>query len=84
MQEAGHIMAEKQLESTVAAAEDQKAWFAALRRDVFEKQKPYAIVQADMPLELFQVDGCAVGQQSMVGRNHIREAALAGLSGLPE
>ena len=47
-------MAEKQLESTVAAAEHQKAWFAELRRDVFEKQKPYAIVQADMPLELFQ------------------------------
>ena len=47
-------MSEKQLESTVAAAEYQKAWFAELRRDVFEKQKPYAIVQADMPLELFQ------------------------------
>jgi benzoyl-CoA reductase subunit B len=48
-------MAEKQLESTVAAAEYQKAWFTNLRRDVFENQKPYAIVQADMPLELFQV-----------------------------
>jgi hypothetical protein len=47
-------MAEKQLESTVAAAEYQKAWFAELRRDVFENQRPYAIVQADMPLELFQ------------------------------
>jgi benzoyl-CoA reductase/2-hydroxyglutaryl-CoA dehydratase subunit BcrC/BadD/HgdB len=47
-------MAEKQLESTIAAAEFQKAWFAELRRDVFENQKPYAIVQADMPLELFQ------------------------------
>ena len=47
-------MAEKQLESTVAAAEYQKAWFAELRRDVFENRKPYAIVQADMPLELFQ------------------------------
>jgi len=47
-------MAEKQLESTVAAAEYQKAWFAGLRRDVFENRKPYAIVQADMPLELFQ------------------------------
>ncbi len=44
-------MAEKQLESTVAAAEYQKAWFTNLRRDVFENQKPYAIVQADMPLE---------------------------------
>src|SRR5690242_5872798 len=47
-------MAEKQLECTVAASEHQKAWFAGLRRDVFENRKPYAIVQADMPLELFQ------------------------------
>src|SRR5579871_5404092 len=47
-------MADKQLECTVAAAAHQKAWFAELRRDVFENQKPYAIVQADMPLELFQ------------------------------
>ncbi len=46
-------MAEKQLECTVRAAAYQKAWFAQLRADVFEKQKPYAIVQADMPLELF-------------------------------
>ncbi|HUI78802.1 MAG TPA: 2-hydroxyacyl-CoA dehydratase family protein [Bryobacteraceae bacterium] len=46
-------MAEKQLESTVRAAQHQKSWFAQLREDVFEKQKPYAIVQADMPLELF-------------------------------
>jgi benzoyl-CoA reductase subunit B len=46
-------MAEKQLQSSVRAAEYQKAWFAQLRREVFEKQKPYAIVQADMPLELF-------------------------------
>jgi benzoyl-CoA reductase subunit B len=46
-------MAEKQLDCTVRAAAYQKAWFAQLRADVFEKQKPYAIVQADMPLELF-------------------------------
>jgi benzoyl-CoA reductase subunit B len=46
-------MAEKQLKSTALAAEHQKAWFAQLREDVFEKRKPYAIVQADMPLELF-------------------------------
>jgi len=37
------------------AADHQKAWFADLRRDVFEARKPYAIAQADMPLELFQV-----------------------------
>jgi benzoyl-CoA reductase subunit B len=53
-------MSEKQLDSTIAAAEYQKAWFAGLRRDVFENQKPYAIVQADMPLELFQVMGVPV------------------------
>ncbi|MGP0074523.1 MAG: 2-hydroxyacyl-CoA dehydratase [Bryobacteraceae bacterium] len=46
-------MAEKQLECTVRAAAHQKAWFAKLRADVFENKMPYAIVQADMPLELF-------------------------------
>jgi benzoyl-CoA reductase subunit B len=46
---------EKQLESTRAAAEHQKAWFAGLRRDVFEHRRPYAIAQADMPLELFSL-----------------------------
>ena len=48
-------MAERQLQCTTAAAEHQKAWFANLRGDVFERRKPYAIVQADMPLELFEV-----------------------------
>jgi benzoyl-CoA reductase subunit B len=48
------LVAEKQLQSTLRAAAHQKEWFAELRRDVFEKQQPYAIVQADMPLELFQ------------------------------
>ena len=48
-------MAERQLRCTTAAAEYQKAWFAELRREVFERRKHYAIVQADMPLELFQV-----------------------------
>jgi hypothetical protein len=46
---------EKQLQATRAAAEHQKAWFGELRRNVFEQRRPYAIVQADMPLELFQV-----------------------------
>ena len=49
-------MAERQLQCTTAAAEHQKAWFADLRREVFERRRPYAIVQADMPLELFQVE----------------------------
>jgi benzoyl-CoA reductase subunit B len=46
-------MPEKQLASTARAAAYQKAWFAELRRDVFERHLPYAITQADMPLELF-------------------------------
>jgi benzoyl-CoA reductase subunit B len=44
-----------QLEATRAAEEYQKAWFAEIRNRVFEKRQPYAIVQADMPLELFEV-----------------------------
>jgi benzoyl-CoA reductase subunit B len=50
-------MTEKQLASTVEASAHQKEWFSQLRRDVFEKHQPYAIVQADMPFELFQVMG---------------------------
>ena len=48
-------MSEKQLDCTQAAGEHQKLWFAQLRKDVFEKRRPYAIVQADMPFELFHV-----------------------------
>ena len=48
------VMAQKQLTSTVAASEGQKAWFASLRERVFETRAPYAIGQADMPFELFQ------------------------------
>jgi hypothetical protein len=48
-------MSEKQLDCTRAAGEHQKSRFAQLRKDVFEKQRSYAIVQADMPFELFQV-----------------------------
>ena len=50
-------MSEKQLQATVAAGAYQKEWFAQLRRDVFENHRPYAILQADMPFELFQVMG---------------------------
>ncbi len=46
---------EKQLAATRAADEYQKSWFARLRRDVFEEHRPYAIAQADMPLELFSL-----------------------------
>jgi len=45
------------LQSTVAAGAYQKEWFAQLRRDVFESHRPYAILQADMPFEIFQVMG---------------------------
>jgi benzoyl-CoA reductase/2-hydroxyglutaryl-CoA dehydratase subunit BcrC/BadD/HgdB len=48
-------MAEKQLASTIAASEGQKVWFASLRQRVFENRAPYAIGQADMPFELFQL-----------------------------
>lgn len=51
---------EKQLESTRASLEHQKAWFAELRRNVFDGKKPYAIAQADMPLELFELLGVPV------------------------
>ena len=50
-------MTEKQLDCTRAASEHQKSWFAQLREEVFEKGRPYAVVQADMPFELFQVMG---------------------------
>jgi benzoyl-CoA reductase subunit B len=46
---------EKQLASTAAASEAQRAWFSALRQRVFDQRAPYAIAQADMPLELFQL-----------------------------
>jgi benzoyl-CoA reductase subunit B len=48
-------MPEKQLQCTSAASEYQKQWFVQLRRDVFENRRPYAMLQADMPFELFQV-----------------------------
>ena len=48
-------MAEKQLESTMAAAAFQKQWFADLRRRVFDERQPYALVQADVPFELFDL-----------------------------
>lgn len=48
-------MAEKQLACTEAAAAHQRTTFAELRESVFAQGTPYALVQADMPLELFQV-----------------------------
>lgn len=48
-------MADKQLESTAAAAAFQKQWFADLRRRVFDERRAYALVQADVPFELFEL-----------------------------
>ena len=48
-------MADKQLESTLAAGAFQKQWFAELRRRVFDERQPYALVQADVPFELFDL-----------------------------
>ena len=57
-------MADKQLEATSAAAAFQKEWFATLRRRVFEERQPYALLQADVPFELFDlVDLPAVSNQ---------------------
>jgi benzoyl-CoA reductase subunit B len=50
-------MADKQLESTAAASAFQKQWFAGLRRRVFDERQPYALVQADVPFELFDLAG---------------------------
>ena len=48
-------MAEKQLESTATAGAFQKQWFGELRRRVFDERQPYALVQADVPFELFDL-----------------------------
>ena len=51
---------DKQLQSTQAAGDKQKSWFADLRRDVFERKLPYAILNADTPHDLFHVMGIPV------------------------
>ena len=57
-------MADKQLDATIAAAAFQKQWFANLRRRVFDERQPYALLQADVPFELFDlVDIPAVSNQ---------------------
>jgi len=50
-------VADKQLDSTHAASLHQKQWFADLRRRVFDERQPYALVQADVPFELFDLAG---------------------------
>jgi hypothetical protein len=57
-------MADKQLAVTAAASAFQKEWFAQLRQRVFERREPYALVQADVPFELFDLlDVPAVSNQ---------------------
>lgn len=51
---------DKQLHCTQAVGAKQKTWFAELRRDVFEQNKPYAIINADTPHDLFHVMGVPV------------------------
>lgn len=46
---------DKQLSATAAAGAKQKSWFAGLRADVFEHKRPYAILNADTPHDLFHV-----------------------------
>ena len=48
-------MADKQLSATAAAGAFQKEWFADLRRRVFDERQPYALLQADVPFELFDL-----------------------------
>src|SRR6187402_197043 len=57
-------VADKQLDATRAASAFQKQWFADLRRRVFDERQPYALLQADVPFELFDlVDVPAVSNQ---------------------
>ncbi len=83
-------MADKQLESTVRAAAFQKQWFAELRRRVFDERQAYALVQADVPFELFDLlDIPAVSNQwwsSLVAAKRQAPAFLDAMSadGLPD
>ncbi|HEX5049343.1 MAG TPA: 2-hydroxyacyl-CoA dehydratase family protein [Gammaproteobacteria bacterium] len=82
-------MADKQLECTLAAAAFQKRWFGELRRRVFDERQPYALLQADVPFELFDLlDIPAVSNQwwaSLVAAKRQAPAFLDALTadGLP-
>jgi benzoyl-CoA reductase subunit B len=76
-------MSAKQLSCTEAAAAQHKRWFAQLRGEVFEGGRPYAIVQADMPFELFQVMGVpAVSNQWWAALIAAKQLAPAYLDGM--
>ena len=73
-------MADKQLEATLAASAFQKQWFADLRRRVFDERQPYALLQADVPFELFDLAGHSGGQQPVVGGDRRRQTPGAAVS----
>jgi benzoyl-CoA reductase subunit B len=83
-------VADKQLESTRAAAAFQKQWFGDLRRRVFDERRPYALIQADVPFELFDLlEIPAVSNQwwsSLVAAKRQAPAFLDAMSadGIPE
>ena len=83
-------MAEKQLQSTLAAAAFQKQWFGDLRRRVFDERRPYALIQADVPFELFDLlEIPAVSNQwwsSLVAAKRQAPAFLAAMTadGIPD
>ncbi len=78
-------MADKQLEATAAASAHQKGWFADLRRRVFDERQPYALVQADVPFELFDlVDVPAVSNQWWAAVVAARRQAPAYLDAMAE
>lgn len=54
------MSADKQLAATAAAGARQKSWFADLRASVFEHKRPYAILNADTPHDLFHLLGMPV------------------------
>lgn len=78
-------MADRQLETTAAAAAFQKEWFAGLRRRVFDDREPYAIVQADVPFEPFDLLGVpAVSNQwwaALIAAKRQAPAYLAAMEG---
>ncbi len=83
-------MAEKQLTCTAGAGAFQKEWFATLRRRVFDEQQPYALIQADVPFELFDLlDIPAVSNQwwsALIAAKRMAPAVLDAMDeeGLPK
>jgi hypothetical protein len=61
-------VADKQFAATRAALSFQKEWFANLRRRVFEERQPYALLQADVPFELFNHAEQIVGKRRRLRR----------------